>query len=123
MQTYEKFAAAKASPEAVAQGEAILRGVLARSATDMEFRQKLVSEPRTAFAEYTGRDVPESFNVAFVENRADATIVLPHAIDTEAELSEQELETVAGGELILVTLAIATVCVLAIDKFTGSDAK
>jgi hypothetical protein len=122
MQT-QMYEAAKSDPQAVKQGEEILRGVLARSATDMEFRQKLVSEPRAAFSEYTGREVPESFNVAFVENQADATIVLPNAIDSEAELSEQELEAVAGGELILVTLAIATVCVLAIDKFTGSDAK
>jgi hypothetical protein len=121
MHTSEMIAAAKANPEALKQGEEILRGVLARSATDTQFRQQLLTDPRTAFAEYTGREMPATFNIVFVENQADATIVLPDPIDTEAELSEQELEAVAGGELIFVTLAIVTVCVLAIDKFTGSD--
>jgi len=118
MLTHEMMAAAKANPEALKQGQELLQGVLARSATDTQFRQKLLVEPRAAFAEYTGREIPASFNVVFVENQADATIVLPNAIDPEAELSEQELEAVAGGELIFVTLAIATVCVLAIDKWT-----
>ena len=45
----------------------------------------------------TGKDIPESFNVVFIENQADATIVLPDYVDPQAELSEDALEAVAGG--------------------------
>jgi hypothetical protein len=81
-------------------GEELLQKVLARSATDMDFRQKLVADSRAALAEFTGADpakVPATYNIVFVENKAGATIVLPDPIDPAAELSGQDLETVAGG--------------------------
>jgi len=71
--------------------------LLNRSATDREFRDKLVKNPRAAIAEYSGHEVSQSFNVVFVENKADATIVLPDPVSSATELSEEELETVAGG--------------------------
>ena len=71
--------------------------ILSRSATDAAFRSKLIADPRAAVAEFSGRDVPASFNIRFIENKADATIVLPDPIDPTAELSEGELEAVAGG--------------------------
>ncbi len=103
------------TPE-VAQAAEVMRGLLSRSATDRGFRQKLLTEPRAAIAEYTGRDVPDSFDVVFVENTAAATIVLPDPVDPEAELSEAELETVAGGTETLEWLASATYCLLTICK-------
>jgi hypothetical protein len=77
-----------------------IRAILARSATDLAFRQKLLTDPRAAIAEFAGRpvsDVPESFNLVFVENKAGATFVLPDPINPAAELSPEELESVAGG--------------------------
>ena len=58
------------------------------------------SDPAAAVTEFTGNEVPESFNVTFIENKADATIVLPDYVDPEAELSEEDLEAVAGGDLV-----------------------
>jgi hypothetical protein len=104
-----------AANESVAQET--LKRMLARSASDIDFRRKLIADPRAAVAEFAGRDVstiPESFNVKFVENAPGTqTIVLPNAVDTNAELSESELETVSGGTsplgiLVLVVVAEQT---------------
>lgn len=73
-----------------------LNRILTRSATDAEFRQKLISDPHAALAE-AGQSVPRSMDIRFVENQHDATIVLPPFMDADAELSEKELESVAGG--------------------------
>ncbi len=89
----------RSNPELKQQADEAMQKLLARSATDADFRHKLVNEPAAALAEYTGRDIAHfsGMNVRFIENKADATIVLPAAIDPSAELSESELEAVAGG--------------------------
>jgi len=114
---------ATANPEGFQKGREALQGILTRSATDQEFRRKLVSDPRAAVAEHTGRDVPEGFDVHFVENTATATIVLPDPIDARAELSESELEAVAGGltPTVAVTLAFGGGVVLGAATYAIAD--
>lgn len=91
-----------------AQAEKETRALLARSASDREFRDKLLTNPRAAMAEYAGVDVaqiPESFNIRFVERTGvtddqqhdEHTLVLPDYVGPGAELSDAELEAVAGG--------------------------
>lgn len=89
-----------ANPGAQQADQAVMQSLLARSATDAEFRAQLLSDPRAAVAEFTGRALPESFDAVFIENTADVTFVLPPAIDPQAELSESELEAVSGGTII-----------------------
>jgi hypothetical protein len=99
------------NPEYMQQAEEAFQSMLARSATDMEFRQKLLTDPRAALAEFSGKDVSEltpTFNVRFIENKADATIVLPDPVDPAAELSESDLEAVAGGASPVVLGIIAS---------------
>jgi hypothetical protein len=89
-------------PEVARAGQAQMQALLARSVSDKAFRQKLLTDPRAGLAEFTGRDVadiPESLNVRFVENTADATIVLPDFV-APAELSEGQLEAVSGGSIV-----------------------
>ena len=105
----------RANPQVSQSVTERFQALLARSATDMTFRQQLLTNPREALAAFGGKDVssiPESVNIKFVENNVDATIVLPNFVDTETELSDRDLETVAGGsDLILTAIAVT----LAID--------
>ena len=83
-----------------------LQRMLSRSATDADFRRRLLTNPREAVAEFSGREVPESYNVVFIENKASATIVLPAPLVVSTELGEDQLEAVAGGsEPVTVTTA------------------
>ena len=106
--------------EAGQEAQAELNRMLVRSATDMEFRKKLINSPAEAFAEH-GTTVPEGWDIRFVENHADATIVLPDVVDPAAELSEAELEAVAGGVLIIFvsSTACAAVASAAVSYLTA----
>ena len=93
--------------EQVARGHQQLQAVLDRSATDKAFRQALIADPHKTLSEFTGETVPSEYNIAFIENVADVTVVLPNAIDEASELSEAELQAVAGGsEPVAIGLAI-----------------
>jgi hypothetical protein len=85
------------TPADLDRAKGFIQGVLSRSATDLEFRKRLLENPREALSQYAGGPLPESLDVAFVENTGDATIVLPDPVDPDAEISEAELEAVAGG--------------------------
>ena len=100
MNAIEAYRYAQDHPEAVKQAHETVEAMLTRSATDWDFRQQLLNDPAAAVSAFTGKETPESFNVNFIENKADATVVLPDYIDPEAELSEEDLEAVAGGDLI-----------------------
>ena len=97
MNIKERAQAYATNPSFAAEAQEKYTELLGRSATDREFRNKLVSDPRAAIAEFSGHDVSASFNVTFVENTADATIVLPDPVWQATELSDEELEAVAGG--------------------------
>lgn len=80
----------------------VLDVVLARSATDREFRRQLLTDPRRAIREACGVDIPPAFRLRFIERgpEADALVVLPDfetGGDESGELSDAELESVAGG--------------------------
>lgn len=74
-----------------------MQEILARSAREPAFREKLLSDPHAAIEEHTGNEVPEDVDISFIENQGDATLVLPDYQDPEAELEDDELEAVAGG--------------------------
>lgn len=102
------------NPQLAQKAQEQFQALLSRSATDMEFRRKLLTDSRAAIAEFTGGQSSGEANIVFVENKADATIVLPDPVDPAAELSERELETVAGGvtPTVLVTLGSAALSAL-----------
>ena len=82
-----------------------------------------MSTPREAVSEFYGREIPPSVDIRFVENSADATFVLPDAIDPAAELNEKELEAVAGGVSLASALSIiaSAISLAKEDKNIGDD--
>lgn len=75
-----------------------IQDVLKRAATDADFNSRALANPSAAVKEVTGKDLPTDFTLRFVANSgADLTIVLPDAVSSTEELSDSELEQVAGG--------------------------
>jgi Nitrile hydratase, alpha chain len=79
------------------------RRLIERSLKDESFRQMLLADPRTAVEEELGTRLPEGVRVRAVEESAQTIyLVLPpttsRATQQEgSELSDRELEGVAGG--------------------------
>jgi Nitrile hydratase, alpha chain len=76
------------------------RRLIQRSLEDESFRQALLADPRAALEQELGSRLPESVEVRAVEESADIIyLVLPSAsrVGQGGELSDRELESVAGG--------------------------
>ena len=77
------------------------RRLIEKSLQDESFRQRLMEDPKAAVEQELGRRLREEVQVRAVEETADTIyLVLPSASMAGAEggaLSEQELESVAGG--------------------------
>jgi hypothetical protein len=77
------------------------RRIVQRSIEDDSFRQRLLEDPKAAVEEELGMRLPEEVRMVTVEETADTIyLVLPSTSMAGAEggeLSDQELEKVAGG--------------------------
>lgn len=74
-----------------AEGEALektLQEMMVRAAVDMDFRARLIADPRSAMADYGCELAPEA-DIRFVENTRDATIVLPDFVG-DADPQDQD---------------------------------
>jgi hypothetical protein len=81
-----------------AEAETAVRAVMKRAATDAQFHALALRDPAAAIEEATGSALPEGFTVRFVDNQgADRTFVLPELATSTEELSDAQLEHVAGG--------------------------
>jgi len=78
----------------------IERRPVARGLEDESFRQELLADPKGALEQELGIRLPDEVQVRTVEETADTIyLVLPNASPTGegGELSDRELEAVAGG--------------------------
>src|SRR5438045_2971212 len=79
----------------------VLERVIQRSMGDPEFRALALSDAHAAIAQVDPRPLPPGFTVQFADNAgATRTFVLPDPIPTSPELTDAELEQVAGGALV-----------------------
>jgi hypothetical protein len=77
------------------------------STTDKEFRQLALSDPNAAIERVAGKPVPPGTRIRFLDSAGyHFTIMLPEMARAESsELSDAELEQVAGGARCVGTCA------------------
>jgi Nitrile hydratase, alpha chain len=77
------------------------RRIVQRSIEDEDFRQRLIEDPKGAVEQELGTRLPEEVRVVTVEETADTIYLVlpstPMAGDEGGALSDQQLESVAGG--------------------------
>jgi hypothetical protein len=82
----------------------IEESLIAKAWQDSSFKQELISNPRLAFQK-EGITLPEGLNVNVLEeNASNFYLVIPAPPIAEGELSEAELESIAGGWKITITI-------------------
>ena len=82
---------------------------------DDEFKQRLISDPKGVLAEAYGADLPDLIDVKVLEEDMQTLyIVLPMKPVSEDELTDDQLEAVAGGACIPAAGAVAVVSAAAI---------
>jgi hypothetical protein len=77
------------------------RRLIERSLQDDAFRQRLLADPKAAVEEELGIQLPAEVQIRVVEETADTIyLALPSASPAGegSELSDRELEAVAGGD-------------------------
>jgi hypothetical protein len=70
---------------------------LAPAVTDAQARERFLANPKAVLAA-AGLDLPEWFTVSAREgDAAELSITLPPLLDPDADLSDEQLDVVAGG--------------------------
>ncbi|MBO4373509.1 MAG: NHLP leader peptide family RiPP precursor [Lachnospiraceae bacterium] len=82
-----------------------------RAATDKTFREELLADANAAIEKLSGEKLPEGFKVKAIEQDPDytSTFVIPDLVSEE--LSQEELQSMAGGVSIA---AIVSACAAAV---------
>jgi len=88
--------------------EATLKSVVEKAQVDPSFREKLKNNPKETLAAEAGEMIPEFIRIAIVDqNDTDIVITLPKVQNDE--LSDADLEQVAGGKMPTSTEATCNV--------------
>lgn len=74
---------------------------------DPEFKAAVMSDPKGMFERHTGHTLPADVNIYIHEEDANTLhFSIPPAPPNMSELSDEELERVAGGSDILMTIGV-----------------
>jgi len=86
----------------------LIDDVARRAVVDPEFRKLAVSNPEKALAQFSDKPLPKGISIHFADNSGSTkTFVLPPLMTPTGELSEKELEQVAGGWCLCTSCCIS----------------
>jgi hypothetical protein len=72
--------------------------IIAKAWKDAAFKQRLLADPKAVYAEILGQTLADNLEIKIVEETPTTLyLVLPENPDASGELSDEELDTVAGG--------------------------
>ena len=75
-------------------GDDMLKQVVEKSALDADFRQQLLSDPKTAIGEELGISIPDSMDIQVHESDMQ-TVHL--ALPPDPHITEEQLEAISAG--------------------------
>ena len=84
------------------QRQQLEQKLIEKAMKDESFRKQLIENPGAAIEDETGMKMPEAMKIIVLEEDPQTVyLVLPqgYSQDTEMELSETELEDIAGGSI------------------------
>jgi|SRR5580658_1039943 hypothetical protein len=75
-----------------------VREVVKKSIADPDFRKLAVRDGRNAIGKVSSKTLPPDLDFRFLDNSGNVkTVILPDTVNGAEELSDAELEQVAGG--------------------------
>jgi hypothetical protein len=75
----------------------LFRKAIAKAHADANFKSQLLQNPKSAIAELTGENLPADLDICVHENTPNLKHLVIFVDSNSEELSEAELESVAGG--------------------------
>ena len=85
--------------------EELTKKLILKAWSDSAFKKELIENPKAAIEKELNTKLPDDVNVKVVETD-EKTILLPIPVKPKGELTEEQLESVAGGSLTVSTLQI-----------------
>lgn len=76
--------------------------IVSKALSDAAYKQELLANPKAAVEKELGITIPEGVAINIMQETGEQVfLVLPYIEDAEGELSEDQLESVAGGRVSL----------------------
>src|SRR5689334_10870426 len=101
-----------ATPSPLMQKRDLETALIEKCWKDPEFKKAVISDPKGVLERHTGQKLPASLKIIIHEEDANTLhLTVPPAPANLAELSDKDLERVAGGTdvgLFLLTVTVAT---------------